>query len=76
MFSPETKEELFVRAQNLNAPESSCNAVSVTQGVYLILFLKLPEKYLEFLDHYPHFLSVFNIILLLIWVFRLSFLVR
>jgi hypothetical protein len=46
---------------------------SVIKGVYLILFLKLPLKIPNFSTII--FLSAFNIILLLIWVFRLSFLI-
>jgi hypothetical protein len=79
MFSPE-KEELFVRAPKFERAFRILmqRSLAVTQErLFNTISKTATEKYLEFLDHYPHSFSALpNIILLLIWVFRLSFLVR
>jgi hypothetical protein len=70
MFSPETKEELFVEHQNLNAPESSCNAVLLTERLFNTISKTATEKYLEFLDHYPTLSQRCPTLYCFIWVFH------
>jgi hypothetical protein len=68
MFSPETKEELFVRAPKFERAFLLMQRILVTQDIYTIS-KTATEKYLEFLDHYPTLLSALPNIILLIWVF-------
>jgi hypothetical protein len=55
MFSPETKEELSVRAPKFERAFRILmqRSLAVTQERLFIISKTATEKYLEFLDHYP-----------------------